>query len=343
MAEAPTADPAGDTTTSDAENAELVMFHAKECYVYKIPPRKSAASYRADEWDINRWAWEGSLKVVSKGEECTIRLEDSKTGELFAQAPLRRDGNLPVEAVIDSSRFFVLRIEDGTGSSAKHAFIGIGFRERPLAYDFQAALHDHLNYLNKKKEAEEMVLEYESKPSSDFKLKEGQTIHLDIRGATKHSGGSFFRRKLADMRSLSSGPPPAANDGSDTFMRSASGQFPLLSPHQPNPQSPVAPPPSPSSPGTGFQVSFPPPPSPSSVLPPTHISPSSGEVDSSPDNGRSDLSQGPTGQALGPPAASEAPGFRDDDQSEAQELGTSAAPSSEKGQEDEDFGDFQGA
>lgn len=35
---------------------------------------------RADEWNVNKWAWEGALKVISKGEECIIRLEDKKTG-----------------------------------------------------------------------------------------------------------------------------------------------------------------------------------------------------------------------------------------------------------------------
>lgn len=37
---------------------------------------------RADEWNINKWAWEGILKVISRGEECIIRLEDKKTGEI---------------------------------------------------------------------------------------------------------------------------------------------------------------------------------------------------------------------------------------------------------------------
>lgn len=39
-------------------------------------------NFRADEWNVNKWAWEGILKVVSKGEECIIRLEDKTTGEL---------------------------------------------------------------------------------------------------------------------------------------------------------------------------------------------------------------------------------------------------------------------
>jgi hypothetical protein len=35
---------------------------------------------RADEWNVNKWAWEGALKVASKGEECVIKLEDKSTG-----------------------------------------------------------------------------------------------------------------------------------------------------------------------------------------------------------------------------------------------------------------------
>ncbi|GJV05817.1 adaptin ear-binding coat-associated protein 1 NECAP-1 [Tanacetum coccineum] len=41
-----------------------------------------------------------------------------------------------------------------------HAFIGTGFRERPQAYDSEAALHDHIKYLNKKKTTEEMEQQY---------------------------------------------------------------------------------------------------------------------------------------------------------------------------------------
>ncbi|ONK62468.1 uncharacterized protein A4U43_C07F4190 [Asparagus officinalis] len=33
-----------------------------------------------NEWNVNKWDWEGSLKVVSKGQECIIRLEDKTTG-----------------------------------------------------------------------------------------------------------------------------------------------------------------------------------------------------------------------------------------------------------------------
>ncbi|KAL6536126.1 hypothetical protein OROHE_012970 [Orobanche hederae] len=88
----------------DVEAVELVLFQVSECYVYMIPPRKSAASYRADEWNVNKWSWEGTLKVISKGVECIIRMEDKKTGELYARASLRDGEPHPVEPVIDSSR-----------------------------------------------------------------------------------------------------------------------------------------------------------------------------------------------------------------------------------------------
>lgn len=40
----------------------------------------------------------------------------------------------------DSSRYFVLRIEDGKGN---HAFIGLGFQVRGDAFDFKNALQEH--------------------------------------------------------------------------------------------------------------------------------------------------------------------------------------------------------
>ncbi|KAI3795127.1 hypothetical protein L1987_37772 [Smallanthus sonchifolius] len=178
--------------TGDIEPAELVLFQVSECYVYLIPPRKTAASYRADEWDINKWAWEGTMKVVSKGEECIIRLEDKATGELYARAFLREGEPHPVEPVIDSSRYFVLRVEENIGGRLRHAFIGIGFRERPQAYDFQAALHDHMKYLDKKKTAEEMEQQFQQTSSVDYSLKDGETLVLQL----NNKGGKSMKSKF---------------------------------------------------------------------------------------------------------------------------------------------------
>eukprot|EP00262_Sarcandra_glabra_P006976 TRINITY_DN19542_c0_g1_i1.p1 TRINITY_DN19542_c0_g1~~TRINITY_DN19542_c0_g1_i1.p1 ORF type:complete len:289 (+),score=63.45 TRINITY_DN19542_c0_g1_i1:103-969(+) len=181
----------------EAEAIELLLFQVTECYVYLIPPRKTAASYRADEWNVNKWIWEGALKVISKGEECIIKLEDKTTGELYARAFLRNGEPHPVEAVIDSSRYFVLRVEENIGGRLRHAFIGVGFRERPQAYDFQAALHDHMKYLNKKKTAEEMEQHYQTSSSVDYSLKEGETLVLQIKNKGSRSlKSAFFEQGL---------------------------------------------------------------------------------------------------------------------------------------------------
>ncbi|CAL1363404.1 unnamed protein product [Linum trigynum] len=185
----------------ESDVVELVLYKVPECYVYLIPPRKSAGSYRADEWDVNKWAWEGMLKVVSKGEECIIRLEDKSTGELYARAFLRKGEPHPVETVIDSSRYFVLRIEENVGGRLRHAFIGLGFRERTEAYDFQAALHDHMKYLDKKKTAEEMEQHFQHTSGLDYSLKEGETLVLQIKNPKPGRGikSQFFEQGLNNL------------------------------------------------------------------------------------------------------------------------------------------------
>ncbi|GAB2265713.1 hypothetical protein Dimus_000751 [Dionaea muscipula] len=42
----------------------------------------SEVKFRADEWDVNKWACEEALKVVNKVEEYIIRLEDKSTESL---------------------------------------------------------------------------------------------------------------------------------------------------------------------------------------------------------------------------------------------------------------------
>lgn len=43
-------------------------------------------------------------------------------------------------------KLYIYYFRSHAGGRLRHAFIGIGFRERTEAYDFQAALHDHMKY-----------------------------------------------------------------------------------------------------------------------------------------------------------------------------------------------------
>ncbi|GAV80126.1 LOW QUALITY PROTEIN: DUF1681 domain-containing protein, partial [Cephalotus follicularis] len=79
--------------------------------------------------------WSGQVQVVSCGERCEIRLEDPNSRELFAACFKNLGRKAAVESVLDSSRYFMQRIEDGT---RKHTFIGLESR----AFDFNVALSD---------------------------------------------------------------------------------------------------------------------------------------------------------------------------------------------------------
>lgn len=77
---------------------------------------------------------------MAKGKDCIIKLEDKITGELFAKSPIDKYPGLAVESVSDSSRYFVIRLQDDSG---RNAFIGIGFADRSDSFDLNVALQDH--------------------------------------------------------------------------------------------------------------------------------------------------------------------------------------------------------
>ncbi|ORY55548.1 adaptin ear-binding coat-associated protein 1 NECAP-1 [Leucosporidium creatinivorum] len=205
---------------------ESVLFVARECYVYRIPPRTSAEGYRAASWgDMGQPLWRGRLRVLEKGSDvpskCFIRLEDANTGELFALTPYqpsKSNTNGGVEAVLDSSRYFVLTVVDQ--ESGQKAYLGMGFPERSESFDFNVALQDW------SKRQTPAPLDTPAGPSPhlpkgparDFSLKPGETLNIKI-------GGSSTKKKAAEG-SLTGGaglgaggfllppPPPPAPRGS---------------------------------------------------------------------------------------------------------------------------------
>lgn len=153
------------------ETFEHTLLVVREVSVYKIPPLTTSGGYKCGEWLQSDKIWSGRLRVVSCKDRCEIRLEDPNSGDLFAACFVdngRRDNS--VEPCLDSSRYFVLRIEDGRG---KHAFVGLGFAERNEAFDFNVALSDHEKYVRREKEKETG----ETSESND---------HIDIHPAVNH-------------------------------------------------------------------------------------------------------------------------------------------------------------
>uniref|UniRef100_A0A3B4BGN8 Adaptin ear-binding coat-associated protein 1 n=1 Tax=Periophthalmus magnuspinnatus TaxID=409849 RepID=A0A3B4BGN8_9GOBI len=156
---------------------ESILCVKPEVNVYRIPPRASNRAYRAADWKLDAPDWSGRMRITAKGKVAFIKLEDKVSGELFAQAPVNEYPGIAVETVSDSSRYFVIRIQDDNGRSA---FIGVGFGDRGDAFDFNVSLQDHFKWVKQETELSKTAQLGDSGPKLDLGFKEGQTITLNI-------------------------------------------------------------------------------------------------------------------------------------------------------------------
>ncbi|GLV34214.1 uncharacterized protein CBL_00144 [Carabus blaptoides fortunei] len=183
------------------ETYESVLLVKPEVFVFNIPPRASNRGYRAADWNLAEPSWTGRLRLVSKGEECFIKLEDKNSGELFAKCPIDTYPGVAVESVTDSSRYFVLRIQDDNGRSA---FVGIGFGDRSDSFDLNVALQDHFKWLRKEKQ----ISEEPNQPELDLRFKEGETIKINMKITKKDGSDVATRPKPRGGGGLGLLPPP---------------------------------------------------------------------------------------------------------------------------------------
>lgn len=158
---------------------ERVLLIKPTVYVYKIPPLTSASrGFRAGDWNLAQPDWTGRLRLVSKGENLFLRIEDGNTGDLYCQAPVLIYPGPQVQPVTDSRRYFVIRVVSDTGRSA---LIGIGFGDGADSFDLTVALQDHFASLGKGNE----TLENDTRPKLDLSLKGDIRVNLNI-GSQAH-------------------------------------------------------------------------------------------------------------------------------------------------------------
>lgn len=163
----------------DPEVIERVRCVINDAHVFKLPPRQSAGGWRGADWDQE--VWQGMVKVVERGELTVVLLVDRNTGAIFAVCPVK-DG--AVDRCVDSSRYFVVRVENANG---RHMFIGMAFNERNDAFDFNTALEDS----RKERELEKNPVELPKVPAKDYRLKEGEKIKVKIGKVGSGTGGKL--------------------------------------------------------------------------------------------------------------------------------------------------------
>lgn len=213
-----------------------------EVNVYVIPPRQSTTrKHRAADWKLDSPNFICRLKIISKGDKCLIRLEDRNTGAHFATCPIESYPSIAVETVDDSTRYFVIRVQNENG---QQAFLGLGFADRSDSFDFNVALQDHFKYLKQKQQfAEEekstgvdTSSEQASAPKLDLSFKEGQTIKINLKSSftgdepTKKSTrnpNEHFTPGILPPPPGSTGakPPPSSNIPSTSHSESNWIQF----------------------------------------------------------------------------------------------------------------------
>ncbi|PZC78571.1 hypothetical protein B5X24_HaOG202030 [Helicoverpa armigera] len=186
------------------ESYESVILVKNEVFVFKIPPKTSNRGYRAADWNLQEPQWTGRMRLVAKAEELIMKLEDKTSGELFAKCPIDKYPGVALESVTDSSRYFVVRIQDDNGRTA---YIGLGFGDRSDSFDLNVALQDHFKWLRKEQEGEQAPQQ-----NLDLGFKEGETIKINMK-ITKKDGseGSKPRRGVGAGGGGLLPPPPGGS------------------------------------------------------------------------------------------------------------------------------------
>jgi len=187
---------------------ESVLIVKPEVFVYKIPPKANLSrGYRAADWNLGEPTWTGRMRLVAKGTSVVLKLEDKTSGALFANCPIETYPGVSIEAVLDSSRYFVIRVQDDNGRSA---FLGLGFGDRSDSFDLNVALQDHFKWVKNQEQIEKEKVE--PKPELDLSFKEGETIKINMK-ITKKDGSEGTSRTGKGKNASGILPPPPGGVG----------------------------------------------------------------------------------------------------------------------------------
>ena len=202
-----------------------------EVLVFKVPPMQGASGHRAADWNLDKPALTGELRLISRGDKIYVNIMQvsetlSVPATLFASCPIKLDPDASkpnsrvdffLQPVTDSSRYFVARVEDE--ATGRRAYVGIGFAERQSAFDLRAALDDELKRIARGEQGGSGSLDGGEEgsedagaaaPKVDRSLKEGETIKVNLKVLGKNKKGPPL---AAQLGKLSISAPPSAQSG----------------------------------------------------------------------------------------------------------------------------------
>lgn len=172
------------------ETYERVLLVKPTVYVYKVPPITSASrGFRAGDWNLSEPDWTGRLRLISQGDKCFLRIEDSQTGDLYCQAPISAYPGPQVQQVSDSRRYFAVKVVSDTGRTA---LLGIGFSDSADSFDLNVALQEHFTALENESKCRASDLDG---PKLDLSLKGGIRVNLNIGTSSKQSSNESAQHR----------------------------------------------------------------------------------------------------------------------------------------------------
>jgi adaptin ear-binding coat-associated protein 1/2 len=236
----------------------LLLFGVVRCSAahqrYAVPcshllvPVSFVGNVRAEDWNLANPLQTCQLIVERRGD--ALVLEFSVAGALFCQSvidlsPASASASSPdapkltmeqmVEAAVDTSRYFVTRIQGPTKDGGKKgghgaaasALIGFGFRERDAAVDFRESIQFYQRAMQREQKADQS-----SQHVSGYsipKLGEDEKIHVNFGGA----GGK--KKKVSATITKA----PAVGSSAPSADASGSSSAPLLLKKPPPPSDSV--------------------------------------------------------------------------------------------------------
>mmetsp|Transcript_5578 Transcript_5578/g.14128 ORF Transcript_5578/g.14128 Transcript_5578/m.14128 type:complete len:165 (+) Transcript_5578:64-558(+) len=138
-----------DDTTFKLAVLRQKMLGMYPVFMYRTKPKEEGEEYFADEWNLRKPLKECSLRIERRGEILLIVFTYKNPGvppALFAVSKVditSKTMDHYVKPVGDSSRYFAIRVTDEKGE--REAVVGLGFRERDEAADFNQCMVNFQN------------------------------------------------------------------------------------------------------------------------------------------------------------------------------------------------------
>jgi hypothetical protein len=180
------------------EQTTRTLTKIPQCFTFIVPLR-GPQGYSAKLLKENPMGT-FSLEIISKGREAVIMLKKMDSGAVYCMSPIKPGGPDCYEKSFDSSRYFVLRLEDPR--TGKTGSIGIGFNKREEALEFKVTVQDFLEGVKREQVNAEAVSTHQD--TGEFELKGTVKIKLAVPGGKK-------KKKKKDKKSsgISLSAPPS--------------------------------------------------------------------------------------------------------------------------------------